>query len=135
MSYLETFERAGAEILANQEFGDWQGTGLTKVNYKGKVGWIEYAYGSCSGCDAYEAELGYCWDEACDAHRYSFDQDCDDCQVRAEDYRRAQVAFALPYLETLYSQDEIEAAYAKRKTKYTWDGEAERMYDFVVANR
>ena len=32
---------------------------LGKGTYKGEQGWISGSYGSCSGCDAFEAEFGW----------------------------------------------------------------------------
>lgn len=59
MSYFESLKAAGAEVLAYQSFGDWQGTWIAKVEHKGQTGFVVGAYGSCSGCDAFEAEFGW----------------------------------------------------------------------------
>lgn len=58
MSYQEAMEADGAEVLAYKEFGSWGGTWLAKVKYGGVVGWVTGSYGSCPGCDAFEAEFG-----------------------------------------------------------------------------
>ena len=57
--YQWCLEMAGARVIAYEEFGSYQGDWLAKVEYKGKVGWIHDYYGSCSGCDAFQAETGY----------------------------------------------------------------------------
>lgn len=59
MSYDLTLEAAGAKVLAFKQFGSYQGTWLAFVDYSGKKGIVEGAYGSCSGCDAFEAEFGW----------------------------------------------------------------------------
>ena len=59
MSYEMCLEKAGAKVLAFQEFGSYQGEWYALVEYKGDRGWIEGSYGSCSGCDAFESEFGY----------------------------------------------------------------------------
>ncbi len=58
MGYSEALEAAGCKILAFEEFGSYQGTWLAFVEYKGQKGIVEGSYGSCSGCDAFEAEFG-----------------------------------------------------------------------------
>ena len=63
MSYQEAMEADGAKVLAYQTFGDYQGTWLAKVEYGGVLGWVSGAYGSCSGCDAFEAEFGYSYED------------------------------------------------------------------------
>jgi hypothetical protein len=59
MSYESAMEAAGAEILASQAFGSYQGDMWCRVRYAGEEGWVCIGYGSCSGCDSYEAEFGY----------------------------------------------------------------------------
>jgi len=63
MSYQEAMEADGAEVLAYQTFGDYQGTWLAKVKYGGVVGWVTGEYGSCPGCDAFEAEFRYSYED------------------------------------------------------------------------
>lgn len=59
MSYHEALEAAGYEVKAMKYFGSYQGDWLA-VTDKGVIhGW----YGSCSGCDAFEAEFGWSMDE------------------------------------------------------------------------
>src|SRR6185312_7049306 len=60
--YQEAMEAAGAVVHAYEEFGDYQGSWYAKVTYQGETGWVEGAYGSCSGCDAFEAEFGYSYE-------------------------------------------------------------------------
>lgn len=59
MDYDYTLEKAGAEVLAYESFGDYQGTWLAFVNYNGQKGIVEGSYGSCSVCDSLQAEFGY----------------------------------------------------------------------------
>lgn len=63
MGYKMTLEKAGAEVLAYKTFGDYQGTWLAFVKYNNQVGIVGGSYGSCSGCDAFEAEFVYSFDE------------------------------------------------------------------------
>lgn len=59
MGYSEALEKAGCKILDFQEFGSYQGTWLAFVEYNGEKGIVEGSYGSCSGCDSFQAEFGY----------------------------------------------------------------------------
>lgn len=55
--YKFALEVAGAKVLAYQTFGSYQGDWLAKVEYEGQQFWIHDYFGSCSGCDAMEAEI------------------------------------------------------------------------------
>lgn len=59
MGYREALEAAGATVLEFEEFGSYQGDWLALVEFKGQCGFVKGAYGSCSGCDAFEDEIGY----------------------------------------------------------------------------
>ena len=63
MSYKSALIAAGAEVLEFGQFGDYSGIWLAKVNYNGETGWIQDWFGSCSYCDAFEADFcGRIWD-------------------------------------------------------------------------
>lgn len=59
MGYSEALEKAGCKILDFKEFGSYQGTWLAFVEYNGEKGIVEGSYGSCSGCDAFQAKFDY----------------------------------------------------------------------------
>lgn len=63
MGYSEALEKAGCEILDFKEFGSYQGTWLAFVKYNGERGIVEGSYGSCSGCDSFQAEFDTYGDE------------------------------------------------------------------------
>jgi hypothetical protein len=63
MGYQTAMEAAGAVIHAYESFGDYQGSWYAKVTYNGETGWVEGSYGSCSGCDAFEAEFGWSYED------------------------------------------------------------------------
>ncbi len=50
-------EKAGATIIASCHFGSYQGTAWFLVKYNGEYGWVSLNYGSCSGCDSFQAEF------------------------------------------------------------------------------
>ena len=66
-TYMSALEAAGATVLAYKEFGTYQGEWYAYVEYQGQRGWIEGSYGSCTMCDAFEAEFGYGYDDEIDA--------------------------------------------------------------------
>jgi hypothetical protein len=63
LSYESALEAAGAVVHELKHFGDYQGTWYAYVTYNGETGWVSGAYGSCSGCDAFEGEFGWKDDE------------------------------------------------------------------------
>lgn len=51
---------AGATVHRFSRFGSYQGDWLAEVTLPdGRYGFIHGYYGSCSGCDSFEAEIGY----------------------------------------------------------------------------
>jgi len=62
MGYSEALTAAGCKVIDFKEFGSYQGTWLAFVQYNGEKGIVEGSYGSCSGCDAFEAEFGFIYD-------------------------------------------------------------------------
>lgn len=106
MGYQEALEAAGAKVLAFEMFGSYQGDWLAKLEYEDSQFWIKDYFGSCSGCDAFEAEIG--WNPTPD-----------------------QLAeFGRKYLDPSerLTQAEIEAKISKN---IKWDMDAKRMLDFV----
>lgn len=51
------------EIVSLKEFGSYQGDYVYRVKRDGKEGLLVVGYGSCSGCDALQAALGYAYEE------------------------------------------------------------------------
>lgn len=59
MGYELALKAAGAIVHEFKMFGGYQGTWAAIVEYKGKMLIVIGDYGSCSGCDPYEARFGY----------------------------------------------------------------------------
>ena len=113
MGYREAMEAAGATVYEFREFGDWQGTWVALVSFNGSMGWVEGAYGSCSGCDAYESEFGY-----------------SDSEIN---FQKKLAAFGLHYLESMAIGDELVEEY-RRKVKSTYaSGEEKEILEFLIA--
>lgn len=130
-SYENALQKAGAEVVAFDSFGDYQGSWWAYVKYKGKEGWVHGSYGSCSGCDAFQAEIGYLshWvNEDKDYHDYYDDEfphaGCDKCTEAAEKI----AAFGRSYLDDIVSQDE---ALKIASENLDWDMDAQEVVDFI----
>ncbi len=133
MSYQRALEAAGAEVLSFGEFGSYQGEWWAKVRVNGQEGWVNGSYGSCSGCDSFQAEFGWDDDGSCDEHRWEANppQDCKDCKRAAVVYQEKLADFGRPYVEGLMTQDEAEKSAARN---IEWDSDAEPMLAYVKAN-
>jgi hypothetical protein len=117
MSYQTALEAAGAEVHAFDYFGDYQGTWVAKVTYKGETGWIEGSYGSCSGCDAFEAEFGYSYD----------DED--------KDYQERLKLFGESYLTVVVPQEQQVATLERQTSDGSyWAGEYQEILEYVKAH-
>jgi hypothetical protein len=55
MGYESLIETAGVGVVDSVHSGDYQGDLYMIVERDGKYGYVVTGYGSCSGCDAYEA--------------------------------------------------------------------------------
>jgi len=116
MGYKESLQAAGAKIVDFGYFGSWEGNWWALVMYEGRTGWIHDYFGSCSVCDAYEAEFG--WDR-------------EDAETEEERFKRL-VEFGKTYLDDLMTQEQAE----KRAGRdLDWDLDAEDMLEFVEQYR
>mgnify|MGYP003344107885 CR=1 FL=1 len=131
MSYTQALEAAGAEVLSFEQFGSYQGEWWARVNYNGQTGYINGSYGSCSGCDAFEAEFGF-KEGTCDDHSYNFNQDCEHCQSAKKEYEFRLADFGRTYLDTIYTYEE---ALAQAKQNLEWDSGAQEMVEWLHSHR
>lgn len=58
-NYQSALEAAGCVVHVFKEFGSYQGKWYAYVTHNQETGFITGWYGSCSGCDAFEAEFDY----------------------------------------------------------------------------
>lgn len=105
--YVRALEAAGVKVLAFEEFGSYQGDWWARV----EGGFVTGSYGSCSGCDAFEAEFGWNSDEA---------------------PQEKLAEFGRPYAEDVLTFDQ---ALAKAKENEAWDIEAAEMVAWIEANK
>ena len=133
MGYSSALEAAGCTILAFEKFGSYQGDWWAKVQYDGAQGWIHGSYGSCSGCDAFEAEFGWGGSEKCPEHEFHYGKEeiqCVDCRIARDKYLMRLADFGRGYLPPM-TQEEAEKAAAQN---IEWDSEVEEMVAFVKGN-
>lgn len=60
MSYQTALTAAGAVVIDFMYAGSYQGTWGAAVEYQGKRGLVTGAFGSCTVCDAFQAEFDHC---------------------------------------------------------------------------
>jgi hypothetical protein len=109
MSYQEALTAAGASVIAFERFGDWQGSWVALVEYKGERGWVQGSFGSCDHCDAFQAEFGW------------FDEEEEDYQVRL-------ASFGESYLGGLQTTEQV---IADHEAHTSWDDEADQIIFWV----
>ena len=131
MSYAQALAAAGATVVEFEEFGSYQGDWIALVIYEGEMRWVMGCYGSCSGCDAFEDEFGW-GDGIVESDGRIFDRDTytyrQATQEEIDSYKKRLADFGKSYLDTCYSQDEIEKNVS---ANLEWDSEAEAMLAFV----
>jgi hypothetical protein len=127
MSYQKALEAAGATVHQFKEFGSYQGDWFALVTANGVTGWIQGSYGSCSGCDSFEAEFNYERGE-CDQHAYAPKAECLGCQEAERKMDARLVDFGKTYLDCIESTDAI---LAKLQENIEWDSEAQEAIDWV----
>lgn len=108
--YRAALEAAGAAVLVYETFGSYQGDWLALCFYKGDFRWVHGSYGSCSGCDAFEAEFG--WGE---------DRDCPEYKLRLAN-------FGEQYLDDVVDDAQI----GRWKEQAEWDSETASMLEFMA---
>lgn len=127
MSYSSALEAAGAVVHTYETFGDYQGTWVADVTFNGIRGLVVGSYGSCSGCDAFEAEIGY-EHEYCREHNYLCNPpSCAACDEAKTSYDAKLAAFGLGYLPPRKATEVLE-----EYSDNSWYGE-EGLVEFVKA--
>ena len=105
MGYITALQEAGATVLAEGTFGSYQGNWYAKVEYQGETLLVGGYYGSCSHCDAFQAEFGY------------FDEESESYQVRLAEFGHGYLT------DPLIVEKEISDA----KRDADWDGDSREM--------
>ena len=118
MGYAQALEAAGAKVIDTKYAGSYQGTWGSIVEYNGKKGLVTGAYGSCSYCDAFEAEFG--WGIECSHNPetgkyYANGWDSDEDEITKEqydkiinDYNQRLADFGKSYLHVIQDKWDVE---------------------------
>jgi hypothetical protein len=112
MGYASALDAAGAKVLEFRHFGDYQGSWYALVLYEDKKAWAFGSFGSCTVCDAFEAEFGMLWDE----------------DEASEEYKKRLADFGRGYLDNLLTQEQAEA---EASSNIEWDYDAEAMLEWI----
>jgi hypothetical protein len=112
MGYIGAMTAAGATVHESKSFGDYQGTTIARVTFEGTTGFVVFSFGSCSYCDAWQAEFGYGDEPYCDEH-WTDEQalGCEDCATDKAKYTPRFIAFGQSYLKRLATAAEVLAEY------------------------
>lgn len=127
------------------KFGNYQGTWVAIVEYKGVTGVVQGYYGSCSGCDAFEAEFNYSASPMFKyGHYFLNESDMDDnmpCtfeeyQEKLKDYDKRLSVFGESYLLAgLYDKTYYERKRSKLDPNNdSFDKEELEICDWVLKN-
>lgn len=116
MGYEKALIAAGAVVFDFKQFGDYQGQWIAAVSFNDQFGFVEGAYGSCSGCDAFEAEFGW-FDCISDAN--------------STEYQQHLAKFGKSYLEKVATPEEFIREYKnKLDSRHAWS-EDQDIYDWI----
>lgn len=115
MSYETALQAAGANIKEFRTFGDYQGTWIAHLSDNTFI--VGY-YGSCSGCDAFEAEF-----------RSSYMYDVE--EGAANDYNERLIKFGESYLTGAYTREEFLNKYKDCNEDYEWDMESKEIREWI----
>jgi hypothetical protein len=132
MGYSEALEAAGAKVKDYEQFGDYQGTWIAVLEDNTVV---IGGYGSCSGCDAFEAEFGWSDRDSCDEHRYDARDNCTACQNASERYIQKLAEFGQSYLTSAATLDEAIAEYSIRAERGYFSGEDREILEYLKSQK
>jgi hypothetical protein len=129
MGYYSALEAAGAKVLEFKEFGSYQGTWLAILD-TGLI--VEGNYGSCSGCDSFQAEFDYGTDYT--ERDGKFYSDYNE-EITEDEYNKGLAAqekkladFGRSYVDSARTYNEI---YEKYKADAKWDYESEEIVTWL----
>lgn len=141
MGYQEALEAAGAKVIDSLYTGSYQGSWGSIVELHGIKGLVTGAYGSCSGCDSFQAEFDYdtkpkikdgkyyingnTWDEE-DAVTYEV------YETALAAYNKKLSDFGAYYLKQIFNKQDIENKIASFKDDDWFDTEEKELYDWAI---
>ena len=144
MGYSEALTAAGCNVLDFQEFGSYQGDWLAFVEYKGEKGIVTGCYGSCSGCDSFQAEFDYGSDNEFYTENGKFyksfyadpEEEVTESEYNEskEKYNKRLADFGQSYLSGgLYNRAHYESLLEKLDPEDYFDQETKEQIDWVLS--
>lgn len=110
--YASSLWASGVKVLAFEAFGSYQGDWWAKVQFpNGEIYFVNGSYGSCSGCDSFQAEFDYSDNEQ-------------------PDYLHRLKEFGRDYLTDCRTFDQ---ALEEASKDLEWDTDAQTMVDWIMA--
>jgi hypothetical protein len=137
MGYSNALKAAGAIVHDYEMFGSYQGYWLADVTLPdGRKGLIKGYYGSCSGCDAFEAEISYDYHNYEDHPDTSSDEFVPGCE-KCDALKQKLIEFGAGYFSGLQTPEALAEEYLGDKYWSTYDEtpkQAQFVYDRLSAN-
>ena len=121
--YEDVLSRLYDKVYCYEEFGSYQGDWPAKVRKGNEVFWLLGYYGSCSGCDWFQAKEDYPWELKCGTFENAK-------KMLQKETDRILKEFQDNYEADKFTQDEIEKHY-EAELKYYDDEDYKEMLDFV----
>ena len=110
--YEAALTATGVKVLGYETFGSYQGDWWAEVQFpNGEVYFVSGSYGSCSGCDAFEAEFGRADEEE-------------------PNYLHRLKDFGRDYLTDCMTK---EQAIEQASANLSWDTDAQSMVDWLAS--
>lgn len=133
MGYSSALTAAGAQVLAFEKFGDYQGSWGAVCDYNNERVLVVGSYGSCSSCDAFEGEFGYreceVWNDETGEYEY-------DPQLQAA-YDTRLAHFGESYLKNPYTEQMVKFKVDKlnQTSEDDWfDHETLMLYEWALSH-
>ena len=127
MGYRDALEAAGLDVIDFRRFGSYQGVWIAIISNGMSLHAIRGHYGSCSGCDSWEAYESdtYCWSKYDKDHNSA---ECEDCQY----YDTRLVEFGQRYVDDMETIESLAQFYIDQSYWSSFDNDDEQA-EFVLS--
>lgn len=140
MGYSEALQAAGAKVIEYREFGSYQGSWGAVIDYAGEKKLVIGSYGSCSGCDSFQASFSYSEVPTEKDGKYYRDSWTDD-EIEREEYDTLKKQydtklsdFGSHYLNTKLDKADIENRLQGFNDEDWFDSEEKEMFTWALAH-
>lgn len=145
MGYSSALRAAGADVIDFKQIGSYQGTWGAICDFQGQRVLVTGYYGSCSGCDAFEAQFGYMDDSPIqDEDGKYYTNWYKDEEITKETHdaiieksKQELADFGMSYLRYPMTKDDVVKRieyYDKNDTgEWSFDSEERELYDWALS--